>query len=215
MTLSKRRECSRAFTISSRIRTFTEDSMNQFAMESRQISRSRIALVGGVVLLVVTILSSAQEAPPGVKFEVVSVRVLGSKEAADRSPDFVGPNIAIRLRLSTSTHGLVFYGWKNSAVPAGYKVQSTDRGVSWLYGKGGTEKRASSPGLKAVLFGSTGEWITLPAHSAIEWEELDATSFAGEKHGFTAFIKQRDADQPLEVLSDSFAVPFDPTPKTH
>ena len=33
----------------------------------------------------------AQQPPPdGVKFEIVSVTVLGDKEAADRSPDFVG-----------------------------------------------------------------------------------------------------------------------------
>jgi hypothetical protein len=199
-----------------RIRTFTEDSMNQFVMESKQISRTRKALLVGAAALPSTILLSAQQAPPeGVKFEVVSVRVLSDKEAADRFPDFVGPNIAIRFRLSTSTQGLVFYGWKNSAVPAGYKVQRTDQGMSWLYGKGGTERKASSPGLKAVLFGSAGEWITLPAHSAIEWEELDSASFAGEKHAFTAFLKQRDADQPLEVFSGSFAVLPNATSMTH
>lgn len=187
-------------------------------MESKQISRSSRALLGGLLVLVATTLLSAlsaQQSPPdGVKFEVVSVRVLTDKEAAERSPDFVGPNIAIRLRLSTTAHGLNFYGWKNSAVPAGYKVQRTDQGIAWLYGKGGTEKQASSPGLKAVLFGSTGEWITLPAYSAIEWEELDSTLFAGEKHAFTAFLKQRDRDQPVEVISDAFAVPSNVTPTT-
>jgi hypothetical protein len=110
--------------------------------------------------------------------------------------------------------GLAFYGWKNSAIPAGYKVQLAEHGVSWFYGKGGTETKAASPGLQAVLFGSTGEWITLPAHSAVEWEELDSTSFAGEKHAFTAFVKQRDADQPLEEFSDSFTVPSKATHTT-
>jgi hypothetical protein len=185
-------------------------------MESKQISRSNKALLGGLLVLVAAILSSAQQPPPdGVKFEVVSVRVLSDKEAAERSPDFVGPNIAIRLRLSTTAHGLSFYGWKNSAVPAGYKVQQTAQGVVWLYGKGGTEKKSSSPGLKEVLFGSIGEWITLPVHSSVEWEELDSTLFAGEKHAFTAFLKQRDTDQPLEVISSAFAVPSSVTPTTH
>jgi hypothetical protein len=189
--------------------------MNQFAMESKQISRSSKALWGGVLILVATTLLSAQQPPPdGVKFEVVSVRVLSDKEAAERSPDFVGPNIAVRLRLSTSGHGLSFYSWKNSAVPAGYKVQRTEGGAYWLYGKGGTNKKTASPGIKAVLFGSTGEWITLPAHSAIEWEELDSTSFAGEKHGFTAFIRQRDNSESAEVMSDEFAVPPSSTPTT-
>lgn len=189
--------------------------MNQFATESKQISRSSKALLASLFVLVAGALLSAQQSPPGgVKFEVVSVRVLSDTEASERSPDFVGPNIAIRLRLSATAHGLNFYGWKNSAVPAGYKIQRTDQGIAWLYGKGGVEKKTSSPGLKAVLFGSTGEWITLPAHSAIEWEELDSTSFAGEKHAFTAFIKQRDSREPEEVMSDAFAVPPSASPTT-
>lgn len=190
--------------------------MKQFAMELKQISRSKEALLVGLVVLTATtaLLSAQQGAPNGVKFEVVSVRVLSDKEAAERSPDFVGPNIAIRLRLSTNARGLDFYGWKNSAVPAGYKVERTDQGTVWLYGKGDSEKKTSSPGLKAVLFGSVGEWITLPAHSSVEWEELDSTSFRGERHAFTAFIKQRDTDQPLEVVSDSFTVPSGTTSTT-
>lgn len=187
--------------------------MNQFATESKQISRTSKALLASLLILVGRALLSAQQPPPdGVKFEVVSIRVLSSEEAAERSPDFVGPNVAIRLRLSTKAHGISFYGWKNSVVPAGYGVQRTDQGIAWLYRKGGTDKQSSSPGLKAVLFGSTGEWITLPAQSAVEWEILDSTSFAGEKHGLTAFIKQRDRDEPVEVISDTFTVPSNVTP---
>jgi len=189
--------------------------MNQFAMESKQISRSSKALLASLLVLVAAALLAAQQPPPGgVKFEVVSIRVLSDKEAADRSPDFVGPNVAIRLRLSTTSHGVSFYSWKNSTIPAGYGVQRTDQGIVWMYGKGGAGRQKSSPGLKAVLFGSTGEWITLPNHSAVEWEILDSTSYAGEQHAVTAFIKQRDADQPLEVFSDSFAVPSNATPTT-
>ena len=182
-------------------------------MELKQISHTnRVFLAGLIVLVAATRFSAQQALPEGVKFEVVSVRVLDDKDAAQRSPDFLGPNIAIRLRLSATARGLDFYAWKNSVIPAGYKVQRTNGGVVWLYGKGGTERRASSPGLSAVLFGSAGEWVTLPAHSAIEWEELDSTAFAGEKHAFTAFLKQRNSDQPLEIFSDSFAVPANATP---
>jgi hypothetical protein len=190
--------------------------MNQFLMESMQISRSsRVLLASLLVLVGGAFLSAQQSLPDGVKFEVISVRVLSDNEAALRSPDFVGPNIAVRLRLSATAHGLSFYSWKDSAVPAGYKVQRTDQGIAWLYGQGGTEKKASSPGIKTVLFGSTGEWITLPAYSAIEWEELDSASFAGERHAFTAFLKQRDRDEPVEVISGEFSVPSNVTPTTH
>lgn len=163
-----------------------------------------------LTLLIVVLwrpVATQQRLPTGVTFEVVSVRVLSDREAADRSPDFVGPNVAVRLRLSASEHGLSFYGWRNSAVPAGYKVERTEQGISWLYGQGGTERRITSPGLQAVLFGSRGEWITLPAHSAIEWEELDSTIFSGESHAFTAFIRQGNKDNPNEVFSEAFVVP--------
>lgn len=160
-----------------------------------------------LMLVAGALLPAQQSQPDGVKFEVVSIRILSDKEAADRSPDFIGPNIAVRLRLSSNVRELSSYGWKDSAVPSGYKVQRTDQGIVWLYGRGGIRKRTSSPGLKAVLSGSTGEWITLPAHSAVEWEELDSTSFGGEKHAFTAFIKGRDKDEPHELISDIFTVP--------
>lgn len=62
----------------------------------------RAFLVGLIVLVAATRLSVQQAWPDGVKFEVISVRVLNDKEAAQRSPDFVGPNVAIRLRLSTT-----------------------------------------------------------------------------------------------------------------
>jgi len=141
------------------------------------------ALLAALLVMVATTTLAPQKSPPdGVKFEVVSVRALSDKEAAERSPDFLGPNIAVRLRLSTTSTGLDFYGWKNSVIPAGYKVRRTDRGIVWFYGKGGTEKKTASPGLKAVLFGSVGTWITLPDHSA-----------------------------PEEVVSDTFVVPSDAT----
>ena len=182
--------------------------MNRLRKGLKRISLTkRNVWLMALLLASCSLVGAQQSSPPGVKFEVVSVRLLSNKEAADRSPDFVGPNVAVRLRLSALEHGLSFYSWKNSAVPAGYKIQRTDQGTVWLYGRVGTEKQVSSPGLKAVLFGSVGEWITLPAHSAVEWEELDSTSFAGERHGFTVFLKQGNSDQPLEVSSDSFVVP--------
>lgn len=188
--------------------------MNPSKKELKRISHSRTVLFGLLILVGGTLATAQQPVPEGVKFEVVSVRVLSSREAAERSPDFVGPNIAVRLRLSSSAHGLSFYGWKNSVAPAGYKVQRNDQGIAWLYGNGGTEKKLSSPGLKAVLFGSTGEWITLPAYSAVEWEELDSTSFASENHAFTAFLRLRNGDDPAEVISNTFAVPANGTATT-
>jgi hypothetical protein len=142
-----------------------------------------------------------------VKFEVLSVVQLSDKEAADRSPDFVGPNVAVRLRLSTAEHGVSFYGWPNGAVPSGYKIEFDGSKKVWLFGEGGTTKRPTSPGIDAVLFGSKGAWINLPSHSAIEWEELDSSVFAGKKHAYTAFVRGRAGDE-TEIFSSQFTVPL-------
>ena len=162
------------------------------------------------IVLVISALSMAAIAqkptPSEVKFEVLSVVQLSDKGAADRSPDFVGPNVAVRLRLSTAEHGISFYGWPNGVVPGGYKVEFDGDQKLWLFGEGGTAKRQSSPGIDAVLFGSKGAWITLPPHSAVEWVELDSSLFAGKKHSYTAFVRGR-AGEEMEIFSNQFTVP--------
>jgi hypothetical protein len=187
--------------------------MKQYAMESKGINRSKInkSFSISLHLLVATTFLLAQQPPPaGVRLEVIAVRVLSDKEAAERSPDFIGPNVAVRLRLSSTLRGISFYAWKNSPIPVGYKILRTGNGNVWLYGKGGTEKKPSSPGINAVLFGSKGEWLTLPPCSAIEWEDLDSTFFVGEMHSFSIFVKERDKGGPKEIFSDHFVVPAVP-----
>jgi hypothetical protein len=160
-----------------------------------------------VTLLSITAGATAQKQNLiGVRFDVISVEQLSEKEAADRSPDFFGPNVAVRLRLSTGEHGISFYGWPNSAIPSGYKVELDGAQRVWLFGEGGTAKRSISPGIDAVLFGSKGAWITLPPHSAIEWVELDSSLFAGKKHAYTAFLRTHAGDEE-EMFSTEFTVP--------
>jgi hypothetical protein len=197
---------SRAFRATFKIQQFIEDSMTQFVMESLRI-RSRIFVVALLMFGAALYASPQQPAPRGVKFEIVSVRVLSESEAAERSPDFIGPNVAVRVRLSTASQGVSFYGWKNSPIPAGYTVASNGVGFVWLGRNHGHNEVGVSPGIQEVLSGSSGEWMTLPAYSSIEWELLESTEFAGQKHAFTAFLKQGAADKPVEFISDTFVVP--------
>ncbi len=164
-------------------------------------------LVFLVPILALALPISAQErALLGVRFEIVSVRVLNENAAAKRSPDFFGPNIAVRLRLSTTEPGVFFYSWKGAATPAGYKVERSGQKMVWLFGKAGTEKRLSSPGLKDVLSGLVGEWVPLPVKSTIEWEELDSTLFSGSRHAFSIFVRTTKVEE-REVFSDFYDVP--------
>ena len=142
-----------------------------------------------------------------VKFEVLSARILSSSEAVSRSPDYLGANVVVRLRLSNpTTEGFYFYTWERSVVPQGFKVKQIDSGRLWLYGKPGDE-RTFSPGVGRVTSGFPGVWAVLPPNSAIEWEELDSTHFGGEKHAFTCFMKIRENDRPVEIFSEWFEVP--------
>ncbi len=142
-----------------------------------------------------------------IKFEVLSVRTLSSAEASSRSPDFIGPNVAVKLRLSNPTSdGVYFYTWEKSVIPLGYKTRQAGSETIWLYGKPGQEPRVS-PGLERLTSGLPGVWVVLPPNSAVEWEELDSTSFSGERHAFTCFLKQKEKDIPKEVFSEQFNVP--------
>ena len=143
---------------------------------------------------------------PSARLKILSVRVLSNEEAAARSPDFIGPNVAVRLRLSPLSDGFYFYTWKGSVIPQGYKVKQSQSGTVWLYGKADQEPTAS-PGVDRVTSGFAGVWLPLPPGSAIEWEELDSTSFAGDRHAFTCFVKQKEADSPIEIFSEWFEVP--------
>lgn len=156
-------------------------------------------------------LESSPKGLSDVKFEVVSVRVLTDQEALDRSPDFIGPNVAVRLRLSTSNRGVSFCGYAQVLLPIGFQVKWTDQGrMLWVWGNLGPEERPTSPGLEPLTSGFPAVWHSLYANSALEWEELDSTSYAGEKHAFTVFLRRRDEDSPVELVSDPYMVPDKP-----
>lgn len=191
--------------------------MNRFVKESKQISRSKKWVLAVLVLVACQPIFAQQPPPDGVKFEVVSVRVLSAKEAANRSPDFIGPNVAVRLRLSVSGTGFYLYSFPDAFAPVGYIVKFVNDKITWRFGPPGNDTHSSSPGIEKATFGSPGKWLLLSGHlrPAIEWEELDSTAYSGERHAFTVFIKRRDTDKPLEVISDAFAVPANTTPTTH
>jgi hypothetical protein len=150
--------------------------------------------------------------PTGAKFEIVSVKVLPPAAAAKRSPDTIGPdNVVVRLRLSCANLGFYFYTWRDGVVPVGYKVKITDAGPVWLNKMPGQTQQGGSPGIAKLNSFVPGVWRLMSGHDrpAIEWDELDSTSARGEKHAFTVFIKLREDDTPIEIVSDSYVVPAD------
>jgi hypothetical protein len=173
---------------------------------SRCFLLASLFAIGGRALL------GQHSLPSGAKFEVVSVRILSSKEAADRSPDFIGPDVAVRMRLSCSGAGFYFYTWRDDITPHGYSVQLTGNGMVWRNKMPGQTEQGSSPGIEKLDAFVPGVWRLMSGHTrpAVEWEELDSTSFSGEKHAFTTFIKVDEKSKPVEIVSDSYAVPAGP-----
>lgn len=171
-------------------------------------------LIGALISSTVGILSAQQGIPPGAKFEIVSVRILTATEAAERSPDFIGPNVAVRVRLSCSGSGFYYYTWGNDVAPHGYSVKLTEGEILWRNRMPGQVEQHSSPGIEKLNAFVPGVWRLMSGHvrPAIEWEELDSTSFSGEKHAFTAFIKINEKDKPIEIISDSYVVPAGAAP---
>jgi hypothetical protein len=147
--------------------------------------------------------------PEGFDFAVISVNVLSDKQAAERTTDAVGYDVTVRVRLSTRSQGLRLYALPNRIEPCRFGVQTTGSRIVWLENPGldGTGRVASSPGLKQVCAGMPGVWIDLPAHAAVEWEELDSTAYSGENHAFTIFVQTKDKQGPQEVVSGSYTVP--------
>ena len=147
--------------------------------------------------------------PRGAKFQIVSTKVLSAREAANRSPDFIGADVVVRLRLSSAEEGFYFYTAVGDIVPVGYSVRITPQGPAWLNRIPGHSDAQASPGVEGLNALVPCEWRLVSGHSrlAIEWEVLDSSSAAGEKHAFTAFIRKTDKDKPVEIFSDSYAVP--------
>jgi len=147
--------------------------------------------------------------PLGTKFQVVSTRVLSAREAAERSTDFIGADVVVRLRLSSAEEGFYFYTAVGDIVPVGYSIRMTPRRAEWLNRIAGHSDAQTSPGIEGLNSLVPCEWRLISGHSrpAIEWEVLDSSSAAGEKHAFTAFIRKTDKDKPVEIFSDSYIVP--------
>ncbi len=138
-------------------------------------------------------------------FSVISVRVMTEKEREKRTLHVIGTDTLVRLRLANEGSPCVFYATYTEAImPLGYAVMETDTGVFWLSGKDG--KRPTSPGWNSASAPEP-RWVYLCRGQAVEWENFDATKFAGERHAFTLFVRENETSEPVELFSNFYTVP--------
>ncbi|GEM_PF-6367586 len=130
---------------------------------------------------------------------VLEVKTLTEKEALERTPQFVGPNLVVRLRLANkSNDSLLLLVTKDTIDPLA------------CVGRPNRVARECRPKLLAI----PNQWLALPAGAALEWEEMDSTAFAGQEHVVSVSVKRDETASPLELSSALYKVP-DPiyTPK--
>jgi hypothetical protein len=169
---------------------------------SRNMVNKRIFLtiIIGVLFCVKSI--GQERLSKGIKFEVVSVRILSGKELLKRDSDMIGADISVKLKLSAGDKMLEFFTADQIAVPIGYKVLVDKGSIFWLY----QGKKLQSPGLNGLSFTKgSGKWLLLPDGASIEWEEIDYSLNYDKKHAFTIFIK--DKGKIHEIISDTYNIP--------
>jgi hypothetical protein len=139
--------------------------------------------------------------------EVISVRELSAEDSRRRSPpDVLGYDATVRLRLSTEDRGVWFLVSDAPLVvePRGYTVCMDGEKVTWRFGGPQGEPAPKSPGIERLSAARPTRWVVLPSHSSIEWEVLDSSSQTPERRGFTVFVKEKEGDSPMEIVSTPF-----------
>lgn len=123
---------------------------------------------------------------------VLEVKTLTEKEALARTPQFVGPNVVVRLRLANrSSADVLLLVTKDTIDPLA------------CVGRPNRVERECRPKLLAI----PNQWLALPPGAALEWEEMDATAFAGQEHVVSISVKKDEAASPQELRSAVYKVP--------
>jgi hypothetical protein len=177
-----------------------QGKMNRFVLTS-------FLLVGGALNLTLP-----RNHGNDIKCEVVSVKIMSDEESTKvAGRDFIGADVLVRFRLSTPRRSISFYGTNYDKKPIGHRTKWFSDGKMCVYPLGAKETKNESPGIGDLAnLGLPMSWFSLGEAKSIEFEVLDGTSSAGEKHGASAFVKFPPDETPVEVFSESYTVPARP-----
>ena len=161
-------------------------------------------------LMVATVMAAACTKSPSVQLKVTAVRVMSNEDQIKiAGPDFIGADVLARFSLSAPSREISFYGCEFNKKPLGHStVWSRDGEIRVNSFSRRSEPTRVSPGIDDVnCFGLPTSWFPLRAGEVVEFDSLDGTGSAGEKHGVSVFIKLTPNEAPIEIFSAPYIVP--------
>lgn len=165
------------------------------------------------LLLAAVVMAAACTKSPSVRLKVITVRIMSSEEQTKiAGPDFIGANVLARFSLSAPRREISFYGCGFDKKPLGHSTVWSRDGEMRVnsFSRRGEPTRVS-PGIGDVnCFGLPTSWFPLRAGEVVEFDSLDGTGSAGEKHGVSVFVKLTSNDAPIEIFSEPYVVPGSP-----
>src|SRR5260370_742721 len=116
-------------------------------------------------------------------------------------PDFIGADVLVRLRLSAASRDISFYAATFNKEPIGHRTKWSADGKMQVYPIGAKEAKEVSRGIGDMgRVGLPTAWLPLAAGKTVEWEVLDGTGDAGEKHGTSVFVRFLPDETPVEIF---------------
>ena len=161
-------------------------------------------------LMAATVMAAACTKSPSVQLKVTAVRVMSNEDQIKiAGPDFIGADVLARFSLSAPSREISFYGCEFNKKPLGHStVWSRDGEIRVNSFSRRSEPTRVSPGIDDVnCFGLPTSWFPLRAGEVVEFDSLDGTGSAGEKHGVSVFIKLTPNEAPIEIFSAPYIVP--------
>jgi hypothetical protein len=139
--------------------------------------------------------------------KILSIRKITEEEAPRLVKDFLGATHVVRLRFDAPRDKHVYLYATFCGGPDGYVLMRKAGEIWWVT----IPKASKSPGFKKQEIKEAACWLRMEARSSIEWE-IVTQSLAPIEEARSVFVKSREKDDPVELISPWYTVSEDSKP---
>lgn len=160
-----------------------------------------------MTLLAMSVSAQDLTPPPGVSFMVSATALTGESQC--NHGDELGLDVLLRLRLSTSTRPLFILVMSRPAIvlqPMGNALHVSSEKYVWRNAGRSGDDTSKSPGPPKLCDVVRCDWVELPPHSSLEWEQCDVSPRSIELRSQTVFVRVDSVDSAREVMSNVYTV---------